>query len=99
MGLFANMSGDSSILFISLRFGDVTVWYQSSGCSMGLNGPGRCSDRAYIAAFGPQRAMKILVNRGRLLTAQKKPGEMGDDKKIHKIFLSARIVGSSENLV
>ena len=28
-----------SILFAGRRVGDVRVWYQSSGCSMGLNGP------------------------------------------------------------
>ena len=28
-----------SILFVDRRVGDVTVWYQSSGCSMGLDGP------------------------------------------------------------
>ena len=43
--------------------------------------------------------MTRSVSRGRFLTAQKKPGEMGDDKKIHKKFLSAIIVVSSKNLV
>ena len=32
------------VLFTGRRDGDVTAWYQSSCCSMGLNGPQRCSD-------------------------------------------------------
>ena len=39
MGLDARMLECSSILLLGQRVGDVTVWYQSSGCSMGLNGP------------------------------------------------------------
>ena len=38
-----------------------------------------------------------LIEAGCLL--QEETRKMGDDRKIHKIFLSARIVGSSENLV
>ena len=39
MGLFASWFGVSRILFAGQRVGDVTEWYQSEGCSMGLNGP------------------------------------------------------------
>ena len=39
MGLFACMFGVSSILFVGQRVRDIIVWYQSLGCSMGLNGP------------------------------------------------------------
>ena len=36
MGLFAHMLGVGRVLFAGLRYGDVTVWYQSKGC---INGP------------------------------------------------------------
>ena len=39
----------SSVLFTGRRVGDVTVWYQSSCCSMGLSGPWRCSNRSRIS--------------------------------------------------
>ena len=38
-GDVARMFGVSSVLFAGRRVGDVTEWYQSKGCSMGLNGP------------------------------------------------------------
>ena len=38
--------------------GTLQCGIRAKGCSMGLNVPWRYSDRAYVAAFGPQRAMK-----------------------------------------
>ena len=37
------------VLFTGRRVGDVTAWYQSSCCSMGLHGPPGCSDRGRIS--------------------------------------------------
>ena len=41
----------SSVLLLGRRVGDVIVWYQRKGCSMGLNGPQICSDRALVIAW------------------------------------------------
>ena len=87
MGLFAHMIGVSSVLFARRRVGDVTEWYQSKGCSMGLNGPWRCSDRAYVAAIGPQRAMKEQVTKAGCLLPRR------NRRKFQKKILSLKIIG------
>ena len=56
------------ILFTGRRDGDVTEWYQSSCCSMGLNGPPGCSDRSRISfcpaeiRIGWQQTSKICLS-------------------------------------
>ena len=72
MGLVAQMF-DGLVASSSLVGGLGTLQYGiiAHGCSMGLNGMHRCSDRAYVATFGPERAMKDqLVEAGFLLPSR-----------------------------
>ena len=40
----------------------MTEWYQSSCCSMGLNGPPRCSDRGKIS-FCPAEIKNLMTGK------------------------------------
>ena len=48
-GCLPGYCGVHRVLFAGRRVKDMTEWYQSSCCNMGLNGPPRCSDRSRIA--------------------------------------------------
>ena len=64
MELFSHMFGDSSILFVSLRVGDITEWYQSSRLQPGLEQATK-GQLAEASCLLPSSDQKIVVGKFR----------------------------------